>query len=156
MKKKILTLTLACILGTTVLFATGLGIQGGTDVANSGTSNIDVTFKLNKCPLIFAIGIPSFDPLSVGVTGDYWLVNENLAGPVNYFIGIGGFSSIYVDDDVLGFTVGPRLPIGINTFFAKNVLELYLQMAPGLGISINNGITTDFVCPLNCGLRAWF
>jgi len=156
MKKKIFLLAVSCIFGMSALFATGLGIQGGTDVANSGTNSIDVTFKLNKSPLIFAVGIPSFDPLSIGVTGDYWLVNDNLAGPVNYFVGIGGFTSLYIDDDTFGLTVGPRLPIGLNTFFAKNVLELYIQMAPGFAITINNGITNNFVCPLNCGLRAWF
>ncbi|OJF76559.1 MAG: hypothetical protein BKP49_06175 [Treponema sp. CETP13] len=155
MKKIFLVLTF-CILSTSAIFAAGIGIQAGSDVANSGNSSLDVTFKLDQYPLIFAVGIPSFDPLSIGVTGDYWIVNENISGPLNYYIGVGAFADLYISDSYSGFDIGPRLPIGINTFFAKNVLELYLQMAPGLAINIGNGIGSDFVCPLNFGLRFWF
>lgn len=145
-----------CILSTSAMFAAGIGVQAGSDVANNGSNSLDVTFKLDTCPLIFAVGIPSFDPLSIGVTADYWIVNKNIGGPFNYFVGAGVFSDLYISDSYTSFDIGPRIPLGINTFFAKNAFELYIQIAPGLALNINNGFTSDFVCPLNFGLRFWF
>lgn len=156
MTKKIITLFTICLVSVTALFATGIGIQGGSDVANGRNGSLDVTFKLDKSPLIFAVGIPSFEPLSIGVTGDYWIVNENLVEFVNYYVGVGGFASVYISDNYTGLTIGPRVPVGLNAFFVDNVFEVYLQAAPGLALNIGNGFSPDFVCPLNFGLRYWF
>lgn len=141
------------------IFATGIGIQGGTDVAAGGKTGIDITFKLNSVPLIFTVGIPSFSPLAVGVTADYWVLNDNLVGPLNWYIGAGLFAQIYTDSDEhmdAGFFGGVRVPVGLNMFFADNMFEVYVQLAPGLGIGIGNGIHPDFIIPFNYGIRFWF
>ncbi|HZK20476.1 MAG TPA: hypothetical protein VFC68_07115 [Treponemataceae bacterium] len=155
MKKKILALCLVCSMCASALFALGIGLQGGTNVADNGQGSVDFTFKLNSQPFIFAVGIPSFEPLAIGFSADYWLVNDNIAGPVNYFVGCGGFGSIFIGSDVLGLSIGGRIPLGLNMFFAKNVFELYLQMAPGFKIKLTNGIRPSFVCPANFGFRVW-
>lgn len=153
-KKIIVALLMLCIAGS--VFAVGIGIQGGTDVANSGTTGIDITFKLDSVPFVFAVGIPSFDPLAIGLTADYWILNDNLVGPLNWFIGAGLFGQLFIGDDDFNFTVGARVPVGLNFFFARDMFELYLQVAPGLGANIGNGVEMDFVCPINYGLRFWF
>lgn len=153
-KKIIVALLMLCVAGS--VFAVGIGIQGGTDVANSGTTGIDITFKLDSVPFVFAVGIPSFDPLAIGLTADYWILNDNLVGPLNWFIGAGLFGQMFIGDDDFNFTVGARVPVGLNFFFARDMFELYLQVAPGLGANIGNGVEMDFVCPINYGLRFWF
>ena len=94
--------------------------------------------------------------LAIGLTADYWILNDNLVGPLNWFIGAGLFGQMFIGDDDFNFTVGARVPVGLNFFFARDMFELYLQVAPGLGANIGNGVEMDFVCPINYGLRFWF
>ncbi len=159
MNKKIPVILIMVFFVGSGVFAAGIGIQGGTDVAAGGKTGIDITFKLDSVPFVFAVGIPSFSPLAVGVTADYWILNNNLVGPLNWYIGAGLFAQLYTDDDEhfdAGFFGGVRVPVGLNLFFADDRFEVYLQVAPGLGIGIGNGIHPDFVIPINYGLRFWF
>ena len=158
MKKKIVLAALMLCIACTSIFAFGIGVQGGTDVVNNGVTGLDITFKLSSIPLMFAVGIPSFNPFALGVSADYWIVNPSIIGnsvlSLNWYVGVGIFGDFFIGDDFY-FGVGARVPIGLNIYFLKQILELYLQVAPGIEIDFDNGVDPDFVCPINYGVRVW-
>ncbi len=160
MTKKIVVVALMLCLACGSIFAFGIGVQGGTDVANNAVTGVAVTFKLTSFPLLFAVEIPSFDPFAIGISGDYWILNPSITGgrswSLNWYVGAGIFGDVFIGigKDV-SFGVGARIPVGLNIFFLRGILEAYLQVAPGLELEIDNGVGFDFVCPINYGLRVW-
>lgn len=156
MNKKILTIVALIMTVCTVsAFSWGIGIQGGTDVANGGHGNVAITFKLDTNNFIFAVEVPSFNPLAVGVSADYWFLNNTIANPLKWYLGAGLMGAFYIGNDVAAFSFGARVPVGLNMFL-DGFFEPYLQIAPGVAISISNGIHPGFVCPVNFGMRFWF
>ena len=158
MKKRIALAALMLCIACASIFAFGIGVQGGTDVAKHGVTGVAVTFKLSSIPLLFAVEIPSFDPFALGVSADYWIVNPAIIGnsalSLNWYIGAGIFGDFFIGDDFYA-GLGARVPIGINLFFLKQILELYLQVAPGVEFEVGNGFDVGFTCPVNYGLRVW-
>ena len=158
MKKKIIAGALMLCLACGSIFAFGIGIQGGTDVANGGKTGVAVTFKLDSVPLLFAVEVPSFDPFAIGVSGDYWILNPSIVGgsgwSLNWYIAAGIFGNLFIGEE-LSFGVGARVPVGLNIFFLRKILEGYLQVAPGVELEIGNGVSFGFVCPINYGIRIW-
>lgn len=155
MNKKILSVMGAIFLVCSVnAFSWGIGIQGGADpFGTSGEAS--VTFKLDSTDLIFGVAIPSFAPFALGVTADYWFLNENIAGPLNWYLGAGLFGSIFIGNNAGAVTFGARAPIGLNMFIA-DVVEPYLQIAPGCALTVTNGVIPRFTMPINLGVRFWF
>ena len=158
MRKKIVLAAIMLCIACGSIFAFGIGVQGGTDVAAGGQTGVDITFKLDRIPLMFAVGIPSFSPISVGVTADYWIINPAIVGgpswSLNWYIGAGIFGNFFLGDDFF-VGLGARIPIGLNIYFLRHILEGYLQVAPGIEFEVGNGFRVDFVCPINYGLRVW-
>lgn len=160
MKKKIIAvLVLALLVSTVSVFSLGIGIQGGAgftgDVDHKIPGNVAITFKVDQSPLVFATNFYiDSNTFLIGLTGDYWITNANLAGPVNYFVGVGLGGTIGIDP--LEFNAAARLPIGINAFFAKGVIEPYAQVVPMLNLDILPTFTTKFAVDANVGIRFWF
>ena len=158
MRKKIVVVALMLCVACTSIFAFGIGIQGGTDVAWSGKTGFDITFKLDHLPLMFAVGIPTFDPFSLGISADVWLFNPTIVGGsswrLGWFVGVGVFADLFLYTDFL-IGVGARLPIGLNIYFLRNILEGYVQVAPGIELEVGLSLRPDFVCPINYGIRVW-
>lgn len=154
MKKKLIAvLVLALVVSTVSVFAFGIGIQGGWDKNLPKSGNVAITFKVDKSPLVFAA---SFNPPAgaLGLTGDYWISNANIAGPLNYYFGVGFGASIFLGDDVA--VVGAvRAPIGLNAFFADGLIEPYVQAVPQLILPIPS-FKLDFDISVNAGIRFWF
>ena len=87
MKKLVAALSLVLMVGTVNLFAFGIGIQGGFGTGGGGAA---VTFKLDSLPYVFAVsGSFGSEYNYIGGSADYWLRTGTLAGPVNYFLGLG-------------------------------------------------------------------
>ena len=163
MKKKLFAaLVLALVVSTASVFAFGIGIQGGYDPnldGGPGSGNVAITFKVDKSPLVFATDFGFHKGYStIGLTGDYWISNANLAGPVNYFYGVGFGASIKIVDgaeDSVNFGAALRVPVGINMFFAKGVIEPYLQLVPQLVLPLPS-FDLDPALGCNVGIRFWF
>lgn len=130
-----------------------LGLQGGYVV--NGAAGLSVTFKVPKAPLVFAadLGFNS-DYFSVGATGDYWLANPNITGPLYWYYGPGLAASVSLDDD-LGIFAGARFVVGLNVFPIQP-LEIYLQAAGQIGVYIDDGVGLGWGVPVNLGIRWWF
>ena len=161
MKKKIIAvLVLALLVSTVSVFALGIGIQGG-GVYSAGTKDIGgnaaITFKVDQSPLVFAVDwFANNERVILGLTGYYWILNSYLAGPFNYFVGLGFGATVGLGDPLI-LAGSVRAPIGVNAFFADGLIEPYLQVVPQFQLAIlpedaSNGI----VFGANAGIRFWF
>ncbi len=153
--KKALMLAMIVVIGTTSLFAFGIGAQGGTNL-NGGGGNAAITFKLDKSPWIFAAdGVFVSNYISLGVTADNWLASKKISGALGYFYGWGVAGNIGFGDP-LSLGIAARLVGGLNIMLLNNLLELYVQVAwqPRLAIlpSVGFGLWNF---PLQAGFRFW-
>ena len=156
MKKLLSVLAVLFVLGTTNVFAFGLGLQGGANLG-AGSGAAAVTFKLDSAPWIFAAdGAFYSNYVALGLTADMWLANENLAGPLNYFYGWGVNGSLGFGDP-LHLNVGVRVLGGLNLFVLDKQLELYTQVAWQPNITFLPEFRFNFLYfPVSAGLRFWF
>ena len=159
MKKKIIAvLVLALLVSTVSVFALGIGIQGG-GVYSAGNigGNASITFKVDQSPLVFAVDwFANKDIVILGLTGDYWILNSYLAGPFNYFVGLGFGATVGLGDPLI-LAGSVRAPIGVNAFFADGLIEPYLQVVPQFQLAILPDIASNgIVFGANAGIRFWF
>lgn len=157
MKKIFAVIAALLVMGTANVFAkTGVGLQAGTSIVGGGFGGA-VTLKLESLPCVLGVRIASFSPLAVGVTGDWWIANKNLGGPVNYYYGVGGAVGLVAGNDVFAFSVAGRAFTGLNAFFIDGFLEPFIQIAWQPGITIANGINPTLLdFPVDLGFRFWF
>lgn len=155
MNKKILIvaalLMVVCVGGA---FAWGIGIQGGGGYPEYG--NAAITFKLDTVPFVFATNFTFRDGFGIGLTGDYWFLNDNIVGPLNWFIGAGAGISLGGFNDNLILGLEGRLPIGLNMYLVDGFIEPYVQVVPSVGLNVlpEIGLRWGFVG--NIGIRFWF
>lgn len=163
-KKIVAVLAVLFALGTTNVFATGLGVQGGYSVADSGLGGAAVTFKLDNVPCVFAMDFAaSTNYFNLGVTADWWIQNPKISGTWGWYYGVGLAGNVQLaNGNYGGFGFGPRAVLGTNVFVFDDFLELYAQAAyqPMFWLWANNseaGINPVwFNVPLNVGFRFWF
>jgi hypothetical protein len=136
----------------------GWGSAGGGVVFDNGGGLFTPGFSL-KIP-----GIPVFWGLNaffssvtgLSVSADYYLVDRDLVKDgsfdLDWFLGIGAFTHLFFGD-YTGGVLGVRLPIGLS-WHINQVFELFLDVAPGIGVSFNSG---PFYGSLTAelGFRAW-
>lgn len=161
-KKVLAVLAVLFAVGSTKVFATGLGVQGGYNP--SGFGGAAVTFKLDNVPCVFAadLGISS-SYFNIGLTADWWIANPKIEGTWGWYYGVGLAGTVKLANNSYGGVgFGPRALIGTNVFLFDGFLELYAQAAyqPMVWIWANKddgGIGFDWISiPLNIGFRVWF
>jgi hypothetical protein len=147
----------------------GLGVGGLFSRSFSETSenNGALSLKIPQVPIHWGIafaGDTDNDYFSVSLTGDvtmkssYW-VREIKFG---YFVRLGAYGRFSVLNDDFGFSAGARLPIGVQAVFFNNFLELFIDVAPTLGIGTANYAHfgkfyfPDWSIPVELGIRVWF
>jgi len=164
MKKIIVLAAALMVFATTGVFAFGLGLQANANAGSSLGPGIAITFKSDKIPLVFAANwyLGNKDQ-SIGVTGDYWIMNPTITkvgdGTLNWFFGVGFFTGLSFFDNAktMQFTGGLRVPVGLNMYIAKGVIEPFIQIAPSFNIVLIPGLGTDMLFwPMSAGFRVWF
>ena len=166
MKKMLAVVGCLFVMGTTHLFAWGIGVQAGLNPFpwwGGIGGDLAVTFKLDSLPLVFAanatIGSHS---TSVGATADYWFMNPNIKGCWNWYWGVGAYAGAGIgwNPGWASFDIGPRVLIGMNWFFGDSkFFELYTQLAAQPTFRIGDWDHVDLFdlrLPLNVGIRFWF
>ncbi|MCR4742253.1 MAG: hypothetical protein K5866_05230, partial [Treponema sp.] len=157
MKKLFSVLAVLFVMGTTSVFATGLGLQGGPVVGDGVVYGGAITFKLNSAPCVFAVNLASFTPLAVGVTADWWIGNPSISGTWGWYYGVGVAGAVYLSNHSASVGVYGRALVGTNVFLLKKFLELYINIAWQPGIKIDNGVDPILVSfPIDFGFRFWF
>lgn len=144
-------LMVVCVGGA---FAWGIGIQGGGGFPDYG--NAAITFKLDTVPFVFATNFTFRDGFGVGLTGDYWFLNDNIVGPLNWFIGAGAGISLGGFNDNLILGLEGRLPIGLNMYLVDGFIEPYVQVVPSVGLNVLPEIGLRWGFAGNIGIRFWF
>ena len=157
MKKLFSVLAVLFVLGTASTFATGIGLQAGPVIGSGVGYGGAVTFKLDKAPCVFAVSVPSFSPLAIGATADWWIGNPKIDGTWGWFYGVGLAGAVYIGNNAASLGVGGRAFVGTNVFILNNFLEFYLDGAWQPMIHINNGVNPALVnFPIDFGFRFWF
>lgn len=158
MKKLLAVLAVLIVMGTTSVFALGIGAQGGANVGGGVHGNGALTFKLDDKPFVFALDVnPYPNWFGVGLTADMWLANPKISGDLGYFYGWGLAGSVDLGTNYLGLNVGARLLAGLNFKLLDGFIELYVQGAWQPTLAILPGIGFDlFSFPVNGGIRFWF
>lgn len=157
MKKLFSVLAVLFVMGTANVFAaTGVGLQGGPTIGSNVTASGALTFKLDALPCVFAISVPSFDPMTVGITADWWIANPKIERNWGWFYGVGLSGAVRTGDNAT-FGFGGRALVGTNFFFLNKFLELYIQAAWNPMLWIDNGVKPVLVnFPIDLGFRFWF
>ena len=159
MKKTRMVLIVVMLLSATGAFAArgggfAIGGEGALYFAGSGAGGLPssamLTVHFPGFPLMLGLGFSSAN--AFGLTADYWFAHGNLASVLDYYVGVGGYLSL--DGGGYG-TVGARVPLGIQLWPVGQVLELFVEVAPALGIYL---VPTGFEWHLQgaIGLRFWF
>ena len=145
------------------LSAFGVGLQFQGNISSDFDPGIAVTFKLESLPLIFAADWSfSSDSSEIGLAGDVWLVNPELArfsgGSFHFFAGLGFFAeTAFGESRDFAFDAGLRIPLGFNLFLGGRFAEIFVQVVPSFGLEIlpSLGLERPFF-PLGAGARLWF
>jgi len=171
MKKLVLVLALTVILAVGA-FADhpsgwGIGVVGQSDFAWDGFAGhpgAALSLKAPQLPIFWGINARIWsDVLGLNVTGDYYLIDKTLVPDVNFgwYFGLGGQVGFYhVGSGYNWVEVGARAPIGIY-IIPLSFLEVFLDVAPSLGLGVNFGNRTGLEFPLggigaDVGIRFWF
>ncbi len=130
MRKRQMTILLGILLFC--VFTTGAVAQGfGIGVIAGEPSGISM--KSGSFPVI---GIGWSTILNrLDATVDMWIINEALADPFNWYLGVGGKLGLRFADDKDGGPVGlgVRVPVGLQ-WWLRGDIELFLELAPGLAL----------------------
>lgn len=148
----VLVLILATV-GASAAFSWGIGAAVGIQpLQGLPGSNVMLSVAPPVVPIVFGVGFTiGQQVLNIGITADWWVLNENLFSFVNLYVGPGLYVGIANDLDL-----GLRVPVGIN-IFPLSFLELFLEIAPTLGIQLGNPIVFPrFGLQGSFGLRFWF
>mgnify|MGYP001254151581 CR=1 FL=1 len=152
-----IVLSIACIMSASA-FGIGFQLDGNFRYSGFGGGG-SVAFKLDELPIYFAANVSGGQDygFGAGLAGDYWFFNKTITKelPIKWFFGVGAYAAFYSGTGT-SLMLGARLPIGINAFFADNVVEPYLMIAPQLGFVLgDNWHFPDWSFPLALGVRFW-
>jgi len=172
MKKTVMLIMLAVILsvGAFAEHPSGWGVgvvgQGGVVWDGFGGSGGGaLSLKAPQFPIYWGISFALRNNFwGISVTGDYFTIENTINSNLNlgWFFGIGGYAGVYGysgSESGIALHAGARAPIGIY-IFPLNFLEVFLDVAPslglGLGIGDRGGINIDGGIGGELGVRFWF
>lgn len=158
MSKKLIvmvaTLMTICAVET---FAWGIGVQGGYGLGTVPGGNVMLTAKFDNLPLL-GIGMSGLanGNVNLGLTADWWLIQEPLAGALGVYLGPGAYLGLTTGSaSTAQFMFGGRLPVGLQ-IFPLRWLELFIEVAPFIGGRVSNTVSLDYGLMGAFGLRFWF
>jgi hypothetical protein len=120
------------------------------------------SLKVPDVPIFWGINLGfGSHYFKLGVTGDKYFIDQSLVPDINlhWYVGIGGYVNFYHVWDYFSFGFGARLPIGLSWHI--DIVEVFLDVAPGLGIRISPSYGDKFNFPdgslaFELGVRLWF
>lgn len=152
MKKTIVVALLALFLSAGSMFSlTGVGIFGDfMGSSTGGAGGIGLTLKFGNFPVLGLKWMFGENVVNLGVSCDYWVINQHLGGILDYYLGVGLYAGLRFGDP-FNFNPGARIPIGLQ-IWPVDKLELFLEFAPmltflptlGLGYALSGGLRVHF------------
>ena len=133
----------------------GLAIGGQGSLYFVGSEGLLVSahieIELPSIPVMFGIGV-STRP-AIGLTADYWAWRGYMAGMYGWYVGFGGYVTLALAPTT-DIRMGVRLPIGLQAWLLNDTLEIYVETAPAVGMSILP-IGFDWKVQAALGFRMW-
>lgn len=130
-----------------------IGGEGALYLAGAGGLPMSamLTFHIPQVPLMFGIGVQN--PFAVAATADYWAAHGSLGSIFAWYAGVGAYLSFNFAPGG-NVAAGGRIPIGLQLWPFRDVLELFVEIAPAVGIIL---VPTGFDWHLQgaVGLRFW-
>jgi hypothetical protein len=138
----------------------GIGIIGGGYISFSGNGHsggVGLSLKVPSLPIFWAFYLPSFNPLSLGISGDYYLIEGVLVPDINlhWFAGLGGWLTLGGFNSNLWLSLGARVPLGLS-WHLVDMFEIFLNVAPSLGLQVTSPQGFYGFLPVELGIRLWF
>ncbi len=150
MRKRVVLITIALLLVVAASgFSLGLGLAYGlSPIGELPASNVLFSAKFDQLPFLMGLAFSLEEPFRFGMTADWWMVQQPLAGMLNVYAGPGLYAGIARGD----FDVGVRIPLGLN-IYPISVLELFLEVAPAIAFLPT---FPDVGLQAAVGFRFWF
>jgi hypothetical protein len=134
-KKYMLALAIFLAASTTAFAATkggwAVGIEGALNVSTDTGLPMAAMFSLHapRFPLMFGFGVSS--SLNIGFTADYWFAHGALAKILDWYAGVGMYGVLPTP-----LAIGARIPVGVQSWPFGKQIEVFLEGAPAIGISV--------------------
>ncbi len=156
MKKKIIAIAVILLVITAASsFAIGIGGAFGFDPIGSSPYSGALSLKYSDWPLLGISASGNSDQFNLGLTADWWLYHEHLAGILNLYAGLGGYGVLGLGNST-NFQIGARIPVGLQ-IFPIDVLELFLEVAPAVGVTLGDNFSfPNWGLQSAVGFRFWF
>ena len=119
-------LVLAVMMASLAVAAPSLNAETGVGIQFGEPGNVGLSLRFDNIAIGAAWGFG--DNGYLHVTADYWLMKNDLAKNLDWFLGLG--ADVGIGDP---FTLAARVPIGLQWMPAKD-WEIFGQVAPGLQI----------------------
>lgn len=154
-KKLLVSIAVLMTVYATQAFAWGIGVEGGLPLVGTlPGSNVMLTAKFDNLPLLgVGLGFNGAGLANVGVTADWWLIQEPLAGALGVYLGPGAYVALTTGNGG-EFDAGARLPIGLQ-IFPLRWFELFIEVAPAIGFRSVSPYW-GWNIQAAAGLRFWF
>jgi len=94
--------------------------------------NPNAVLIIRPAPFDFKIGYNFAAPGYLFFSADYRVVDRyQIVDFLHFFLGVGAYINLYFEPT--DFSLGARIPLGLQVFLIDNVLELFLEVAPTVG-----------------------
>jgi hypothetical protein len=159
--KRILLLSLIVLLSvaTGAFAAKGRGFAIGAEAASTNFNSWGgmLTLHMSDVPLYFALGgYVDKQDFGLDLKADYWLGHGSLLRGLDWYFGLGGYFSLQVQPSS-NFSLGLRIPIGLQIWPMGELLEIFFEAAPAWIPFSNNGVSLgSFALQPALGFRIWF
>lgn len=108
----------------------GAGIYGNLMGNGTGTGGgLGLTLRYSSFPVLGIEWNMLPNSSILGMSIDWWVVNQPLGGIFSYYIGVGGYAAINTAGVVNIFTFGGRVPLGLQVYPIEP-LEIFLEASP--------------------------
>ncbi len=132
----------------------GIGVAAGIQpLGGLPGSNVMLSFQAPVVPILFGVGFAvGTETFNMGITADWWAVNPNIVGILNFYLGPGLYFGVAGDE----IDLGGRIPVGLN-IFPIPWLEIFIEIAPTLVVRFADPVQFPvFGLQSSLGLRFWF
>jgi hypothetical protein len=147
---------------------TGIGINFRYGVAGTGGFGPSLSLKLKPVPVYWGVSLGiNKNWFGLNVAGDYYFIDKTLLPEIKlgWYLGLGGYVGMWFwqgdyraawaeGSSSMALALGARLPVGLS-WQPLNFLEVFVDVAPRLGISVIPVHFPDWGVDFDLGVRLW-
>ena len=156
MRKKFVISLIALVIVSTSASAMAIGGAFSLDALGGGAYGAALSLKLDDFQPVLGISARGGGgTMNIGLTADWWMYHEPLAGIISLYVGPGGYLVATGLGGDANMDIGARVPVGFQ-IFPIDPLEIFVELAPSLGIALSPFAFPTFGLQAAFGFRFWF